>query len=134
MGNYSAKQRKQKVGIEGAKEIVKALESMQDEASKILLSAVKKGGEIALNDAKKNCPVDTGALRDSLKVNEKKATNTKATATVDYDKSIRYGVFVELGTNGRSPNPFLRKAIDDNTEKINKTIVDDIAKEVAKRW
>lgn len=134
MGNYSAKQRRLSAEIEGAKEIISTLQDMENEASKILLSAVKKGGDIALSDAKRNCPVDTGRLKSSLKLNEKKFSNTKATASVDYDKSLRYGVGVELGTNGRQPNPFMRKAVDDNIVKIDKSITDEITRAILKRW
>ncbi len=135
MGNYSARQKKVKAEMIGAKEIVKALEDMEDKASGILSSAVLKGGDIALDDARKNCPVgDTGKLQDSLKVAEKKSSNIKAVASVDYDKSIKYGAFVELGTKKNPPNPFLRNAIDDNIDKINKVVAEEIRDAVVKEW
>jgi len=66
--SYSAKQKRLRVKVEGADKIVKALKDMEDGASKVLSAAAKAGGQIALSDAKRNCPVDTGALRDSLKM------------------------------------------------------------------
>lgn len=129
---YTAKQKKVKVRIEGAEKIVKELKEMEDGASSVLLSAAKEGGKIALDDAKRNCPVDTGALRDSLALKDGKATKIKATVSVDYDKSLRYGTFVELGARGREPNPFLRNAVDDNIDKINETIRDAVAKGVGR--
>ncbi len=134
MGNYSAKQNKQTVQVEGADEIMSALESMGDAASKVLLTAVMKGGEIALADAKRNCPVDTGAFKAALKVAEKKSSNTVAVATVDYDSSISYGVAVELGARGRQPNPFMRNAIDDNIDEINSVVSEEIADAIEKEW
>ena len=83
---YSAKQRKVKVGIEGADKLVKELKAMDDAAAAVLMDGAKKGGEIALGDARQNCPVDTGALKASLAMTEDKATATKATVKVDYDK------------------------------------------------
>ena len=129
---YSAKQRKVKVGIEGANEIVKDLKAMNDAAA-VLMSGAKKGGEIALDDARQNCPVDTGALKASLELTEDKATATKATVKVDYDKSIRYGTFVELGARGRPGNPFLRNAVDNNIDKINDAIVKEISNAVGRK-
>ena len=126
---YSAKQRKVKVSIEGADAIVKDLKAMDDAAAAVLMDGAKKGGEIALEDARQNCPVDTGALKASLAMTEDKATATKATVKVDYDKSIRYGTFVELGARGR---PFLRNAVDKNLDRINDAIVTEISKAVGR--
>ncbi len=56
---YSAKQKKVKVNLEGGKEIARRLKAMDTAASAILMQAAKSGGEVALEDAKKNCPIDT---------------------------------------------------------------------------
>jgi len=121
--SYSAKQKRLRVKVEGADKIVKALKNMDDGASKVLTVAAKAGGQIALSDAKRNCPVNTGALRDSLKMEVNKVSNTKADVKIDYDKKLKYGVFVELGTNGRTANPFLRNSVDKNQDRINDAIV-----------
>ena len=107
------------MSIEGADAIVKDLKAMGDGAAAVLMDGAKKGGEIALEDARQNCPVDTGALKASL-------------AMTDYDKSIRYGTFVELGARGRPGNPFLRNAVDKNLDRINDTIVTEISKAVGR--
>ena len=105
---------------------------MEDAASSVLLRGARAGGEIALDDARRNCPEDTGALKASLKLTDGKVTKTKATIQVDYDKSLKYGTHVELGARGRPANPFMRNAVDKNQEKINKAIVDEISKAVGK--
>lgn len=130
---YSAKQRKVKTKVEGADKLVKDIRAMEDAASSVLMTGAKAGGKIALDDARKNCPVDTGTLKASLKLNEGKATETKATVSVDYDKSLRYGTFVELGARGRPANPFLRNAVDGNIEKINDEIVKAISNAVGRK-
>ena len=130
--SYTAKQRKVKVRVEGAEKIVKRLKAMDDAAASVLLAGAKAGGQIALDDAKRNCPEDTGALKASLKLTDVKVTNTKATVQVDYDKSLRYGTFVELGARGRPANPFLRNAVDGNQEKINQAITDTVATAVGR--
>lgn len=129
---YSARQRKVKVSLEGGQKLARRLKAMGDAASKILMKAAKAGGEVALDEAKKNCPVDTGALRNSLKITENISKPTKADVKIDYDKSLRYGVFVELGAKGRAPNPFMREAVDDNQDRINQAISEKIADSVGR--
>ncbi len=97
------------------------------------MKGAKAGGQIALNDARQHCPVDTGALKASLDLSEVSATKTKATVKVDYDKSLKYGTHVELGARGRPANPFLRNAVDNNQDRINEEIVDEISKAVGKK-
>lgn len=130
MGTYSAKQKRLRVKIEGGEKIVKRLKKMDEAAATVLQSAAREGGEIALADAKKRCPVDSGTLRDSLKLENGKATPKKAEVKVDYDKSVRYGAFVELGPGGRPGNPFMREAVDENLDEINRAITESVAKAV----
>lgn len=111
---------------------MKTLKSMEDAASSVLLKGAKQGGQIALEDARRNCPVDTGALKASLKLTDDKVTPQKATVKVDYDKSLKYGTFVELGARGRPANPFLRNAVDKNQDEINEAITKTISNEVGK--
>ena len=127
---YSAKQRKVDGAVKGAKEIAKELKDMGENAKDILIQAATSGGNIALVDAIEHCPVRTGALKNSLKLRVSKVSPTKAEITVEYDKSLKYGTFVELGVKGREPNPFLRNAIDNNVQKINDAIVQQLAQGV----
>ena len=129
---YSAKQRKVKTTIEGGEKIVKDLKAMESAAADVLMKGAKAGGQIALADAKRNCPVDPGALRDSLELTEVSATEKKATVKVDYDKKLKYGTHVELGARGRPANPFLRNAVDDNIDQINDEIVKEISTAIGK--
>ena len=48
------------MGIEGANEIVKDLKAMNDAAAAVLMSGAKKGGEIALEDARQIVPLIPG--------------------------------------------------------------------------
>lgn len=127
---YSAKQKKVKIEIEGAEKIVKVLKEMEDAAGNVLMKGARAGGKIALEYARRECPVDTGNLRNSLRLEDDKKTKVKATIKVDYDKSIKYGTFVELGARGRPANPFLRNAVDSNMDEINREIRDTVSKAV----
>ena len=99
--SYSAKQRKVKTSVEGADALVRAIKAMGDAAEKVMMRGAEAGGKIALDDARKHCPEDTGALKASLKL-----------------------------TNGKAANPFLRNAVDNNQEQINEAIASEIARAV----
>ena len=124
---YSAKQRKVKVAIEGADKLVKKLKEMDDAAGDVLMKAAMEGGEIVLEEARRNCPVDTGNLRNSLKLTKDKQTKTKATVKIDFDKTLKYGTHVELGTQHHPAQPFLRASVDDNQNTINVEITDTVS-------
>ena len=124
---YSAKQKKVKVAIEGAEKIVKKLKEMDDAAGDVLMKAAMEGGKIVLEEAKRNCPVDTGTLRESLKLTKDKQTKKKATVKIDFDKSLKYGTHVELGTKNHSAHPFLRGSVDENQSEINVEITDTVS-------
>mgnify|MGYP002685409038 CR=1 FL=1 len=84
---YSAKQRKIKVGVLGVDKIKRTLKAMDEAACGVLEKGAQAGGEIALDYAKQNTPVDTGALRNSLKLTTDKVTKKKATVKIDYSLS-----------------------------------------------
>lgn len=129
---YSAKQKKIQGNVKGAAQLAKELKDMGEGAKDILTIAATAGGQIALEDAKKNCPVRTGALKNSLKIRISKQSPTKAEVIIEYDKSLRYGTFVELGARGLPANPFLRNAVDNNIQAINNKITEIVANEVNK--
>lgn len=124
---YSARQKKVKVEIEGAEKIVKRLKEMDDAAGDVLMKAAMEGGQIVLEEAKRNCPVDTGTLRNSLKLTKDKQTKTKATVKIDYDKSLKYGTHIELGTKHHPAQPFLRGSVDENQTEINVEITGTVS-------
>jgi HK97 gp10 family phage protein len=121
------------VSLEGGQKLVRRLKAMDEAAADILMQAAKAGGRIALDEAKERCPVDTGALRDSLNMTENTQKPTKADVKIDYDKSLKYGTFVELGARGRPANPFMRQAVDENVDKINEAISAEVSDAVGRR-
>jgi HK97 gp10 family phage protein len=55
--------------------------------------------------AKDFCPVDTGALRDSIEV------NNKGNGIYTYGSKKSYARIIEFGSRYQSPQPFLRPAL-----------------------
>lgn len=123
----------ERVEIEGLEELEAALAEVTDKkvAWKSLRSALAKGGRVIANQAKRNAPVESGALRQSIgifsrkgkrgdrvsavfigpKVKNKTAIRKAQAAGRDI-KGIYYGHIVEQGSVHSAPAPFLRPALD----------------------
>ena len=127
-----AKKQNYKVGIEGADEVVKMLADMGQSAEDVLEKAAEAGGKIALNDAKRRCPVKTIRLKNSLYLEKLKKSQGKADVKVSIGKKEFYGVFVELGTGDTQAKPYLRPAVDENKDKISKAVNESILKAIGR--
>ena len=79
-------------------------------------------GMTAETYAKKECPVDTGRLRNSI--TNAVESNEKA---VYIGTNVEYAPYVELGTSRQKAQPFLKPAATQHTaeyERILKTALD----------
>ena len=89
--------------------------------------ALLSGALVLEKFSKQNAPVLTGALRASGHSRE-----TEQGAEVVFD--VNYAFYVEMGTEKRPANPFVRSAIDEHqteiVEAVAKQINDDIKKEI----
>lgn len=79
--------------------------------------ALTAGATIVEAEAKVRAPVDTGQLRNSISY-EVGESEAKIGTIVDY------AVYVEYGTSRQRPQPYLRPAIDENTDKIKQVMTD----------
>jgi HK97 gp10 family phage protein len=76
--------------------------------------------EVANNisdDAKTNAPVKTGALRDSIHVEDSTDVDAKLIGS-----DLKYARFIEMGTRKISPRAYLRKALWSNIDKISSVL------------
>ena len=91
----------------------------------ILRASMREAANLIKDEAKLRCPVDTGALRDSIRVVPRRGTPTRvvmnvvAGAPFSASKTEKYGIkapfyamFVERGTVHAPPHPFMRPAIE----------------------
>jgi HK97 gp10 family phage protein len=85
---------------------IKGLEKPIEEA----LTAM---GEILVSEAKARCKVDTNRLRDSIEYEVNKDTLRVGT-------NVEYAPFVELGTSKMAARPFLRPALLENKQALEK--------------
>lgn len=77
----------------------------------MISDAIAAGAELVGANAKSICPVDTGALRDSISV-EHSGMSAEISANTDYAS------FVEFGTSKMAAQPFLVPSLLGNENAI----------------
>lgn len=117
--------------LRGVPELKNAFDKLQGSSQrKVLRQGLKKSGELALDVARQNAPIDTGELVSEMNV---KVTvgKTKAVAKVTAGNA-RHGSLIELGMPGRGipAQPFMRPAIYDNHDSIRAVFLNEIKEAV----
>lgn len=90
-----------------------------EEKLEVALTAI---GLTAEKYAKKDCPVDTGRLRNSIT----NAVESREKA-VYIGTNVEYAAYVELGTSRMKPRPYLRPAAENHSSEYRK-IIDNVLK------
>ena len=99
----------------------------------VLLEAVGEGADIVLEDARDRAPRDTGDLAEGMGKAEGITEPTRAAWDVGPDREQFYGRHVELGTVKSSKQPYLRPALDQNEDQVERTIARAVWNELRKR-
>lgn len=110
---------------------------------KALASAARQAFKPVLEAARALVPVDTGELRDALRLTVLKPKGGDAVVVVGLrigsgtkgSKKLppaRRWHWVELGTVHMAAHPFLRPALDQNAQGVLDALKDEIAKSIAK--
>lgn len=143
---------KVKFEIEGMKELERTIRKLGKLPQKCVTKAARKGVQIALQAAKQKAPFLTGALVEGIILKAEKTKKkgkkvyqvtmnpamndvfvktTKDGKRYYYPASQEYGFITRNG--GYVPGfHFLRDSLVDNKEKIEKTVVEVLAKEIDK--
>jgi len=100
------------VKIEGGQEIVDNLHIWNTKILNKVSDIIQTGAFNIMRDSVRMAPIDTGALRASIK----KRKIDALTAEV-YD-GVEYGVYQEYGTRYIKAKPFMRPALKKNQPKI----------------
>lgn len=113
--------------------LIDRLNQIKDDMREVALTGgVQAGAEVIVNEAKINCPVDTGTLRRSIHYEITSETPTRVTASVGTD--VEYAAAVEFGHMTRpavkhpeeqlpgrprfvAAQPFLRPAVDEHGQE-----------------
>jgi len=118
-----------KMKITGVKELQKNLEKLGDEFTRKLEAATRAGALVVQNDAKQRAPYRTGTLRRSIhtEITSRKYNQVEALVGTD----VEYAQRIEMGFSGvdslgrrfnQPPNPYLRPALDENQDAVQKEI------------
>ncbi len=112
--------------VEGADEILKALERADTAIQKELHDLVSEAAEIVFRRADADVPIKSGAARSSLKIETGKNKNGVFYANVEiggHDPEPFYITFYELGTSRQPPRPFMRPALDKSKNEIRQHLI-----------
>lgn len=74
--------------------------------------ALRAGIYVAERYAKAKVPVDTGNLKNSIKVGQVDENHAELWATADY------AAYVEFGTRRMAARPFMRPSVEDHIDEI----------------
>jgi HK97 gp10 family phage protein len=104
----------QKTLDKSVKNILKALDEMPEKMqNQILNFGTRKGAVVVQEAAKTLAPVDTGALRDGIKIKKmpkRKTPKDRVIYQVGLLPHVFYGMFVEFGTKFQAAQPFMTPA------------------------
>lgn len=84
-------------------------------------AAVKEAAERVAQDARQRAPVQTGALRDSIRAER---TDAAQYTVIAGDKDAFYAPFVEFGTSRTAPRPFMVPAAEANRDTARRLVRD----------
>ncbi len=134
------------VQIQGLDLLIRRLQSVRNDSDRIIERGLRKAGEKIRGRAVLSCPVDTGELRRSIKVQK------PAPLTVTVGTNLEYAPYVEYGTgtagdpavshtnkefwrwqdeegnwhtsHGQPAQPFLRPAVKE--DEVYSTVAEEI--------
>lgn len=99
--------------VHGMEELIQRVNELGENANKEKTKAIKKGAEVLRKDIKENVIkkrlVDSGALRDSIKIKVKKG---KAKIGIVNLGDAYYGAFHEFGTTRLPARPFIQPSVE----------------------
>lgn len=116
--------------LEGMEQLIKRVEGMGKVGIKIENKALKKAGQIIVDEAKKNVPVKIGKLKEGLKVSgvRKKNGNKYVFAGIQKgdNSEIFYGKFLEFGTSRQNAKPFMAPAYESKKNEAKEVIKQEL--------
>ncbi len=117
--------------MKGGRELLNTLTRLQGpETKKVLRKVLRAGAKPVQLKAKATVPINTGALRKSIRVKAGKRTRKKEMSvwvgTGDQDNMFTgktfYGGMVEYGTQNMAAQPFMRPAWDTTKTRTQRII------------
>lgn len=111
------------VHLDGAEELTRKLEELGDRATGLALrEAAEVGAKVIADETRRQAPVKTGALRDSIQAETRRTQQGRAIVDVGYGRKQWYGRLVEQGSKHAEPQPFIRKAFEMSREDAARAV------------
>ncbi|AUN10435.1 hypothetical protein RSJ21_09410 [Clostridium botulinum] len=116
--------------LDGMDNLIRKVEDMGKAGTRIENKALKKAGELIVEEAKNNVPVKTEKLKKGLKVSgvRKKGGNKFVLAGIQKgdNSKIFYGKFLEFGTSKMKARPFMGPAYESKKNEAKEVIKDEL--------
>ncbi|APF27067.1 bacteriophage HK97-gp10, tail-component family protein [Clostridium sporogenes] len=116
--------------LDGLDELIRKVQDMGKAGVRVENAALKKAGELIVEEAKNNVPVKTEKLKKGLKVSgvRKKGGNKFVLAGIQKgdNSKIFYGKFLEFGTSKMKARPFMGPAYESKKEEAKEVIKDEL--------
>lgn len=126
------------VEVQGAQKLRSALVSLREGLNPETAKAIKKVAREIRDDAKRLCPVDTGSLQRSIRLQ----THARPAQSIHKigvsaggyvtnprtGRKVDYAAYVEFGTSRNPPQPFMRPAAEKNKPKLVRELLRLIAR------
>ena len=112
------------IEIVGLTELEDKLSNLDVKLSNALAEALEEIAEKIRDDAKGFVPVDTGALRKSIRIEKKGKLKVSIIAggggiiNPRSGREVDYAGYVEFGTRRASPQPYMQPALEKNKDEI----------------
>ena len=120
--------------LDGIGDLLNKISSLGKAGERAENKALKKAGEVILEEAKNNVPIVSGKLKKGLKVSGiKKSEGNKYVLvgiTKEDNSEIFYGKFLEFGTSKMSAKPFMAPAYATKKTEAKNIIKDELKKEL----
>lgn len=115
------------IKVDGVDELIHNIEVLRNAVNggSLALLMMQAAG-VLVENAKSNAPVDTGALRQSIRSYTTLSTSSDAEMSVGTD--VPYGVHQEFGTSVMPAHPFLRPAIEQTKDQYAAAVADGVWK------
>ena len=115
---------KKQIRLIGDEDLVRNLRRFEDETRDALGPAVLAGAELVAENAGVRAPRRSGYLATHMVAEIIESNEAQAMAAAGPEEKAFWGFFQELGTRHHPAQPFLRPALDENADRVAKTISD----------
>lgn len=113
-----------------------------DVNKKVLIPALRNALKATVPTAKSLARVNTGSMRDSIKVEARRPSDRDKRSKYIYDSDAAFGMLSarrsnvslgeEFGTAKKAGKPFIRPAFESNQSTILQTLSDELNKQIDK--